>query len=97
MVVWCLIVEVFDAKFKSFDIFLLWWITSDGDFISGSGCNYFFLKYGVEEGSQRQENQWQSRREMIKICLCQMRKRQKQDFSNVLLYNPHNNSVLLVL
>ena len=96
MVVWCLIVEVFDAKFKSFDIFLLWWITSDGDFISGSGCNYFFLKYGVEEGSQRQENQWQSRREMIKICLCQMRKRQKQDFSNVLLYNPHN-SVLLVL
>lgn len=97
MVVWCLIVEVFDAKFKSFEIFLLWWITSDGDFISGNGCNYFFLKYGVEEGSQRQENQWQSRREMIKICLCQIRKRQKQDFSNVLLYNSHNNSVLLVL
>lgn len=28
---------------------------------------FFFLEYGVEEGSQRQKHQWQSRWEMMKI------------------------------
>ena len=55
-----------NAKTKSFDIFLSWRITSDGDFISENGCNFFFLEYGVEEGSQRQKHQWQSRWEMMK-------------------------------
>lgn len=30
-----------NVKLKSQDIFLLWWITNDGDFISENRHNYF--------------------------------------------------------
>lgn len=42
-----------NAKLESLDIFVSWWITSDGDFISENGCISF--ESGVEEGSRSPE------------------------------------------
>lgn len=37
------------AKLKSQDIFLLWWITNDGDFISEKRHNYFGFIFKIRQ------------------------------------------------